>query len=467
VRDSISLLTLAFFVPVAAGAVGCVSNEYVIPHDELVRVASLPPAIRGARIHAVQSLGGREGDPVEPPALFAPAASPDAAESASGTWAAGDEAATSAASANDVGAGESDMDVDSDTDDDSDSFPRVDLRVDGGAGASHVGPGGRVGPHGPSGPRTLRVGEGSWVGPPPPRLAAGRVLTTGGQTPERTVRNGGHAPSTGSIRAGGVYRGGAGSSSGIHLSGGGGGGGDGGAEMLVVLAVVMVAVATFAMIGLAASEGARFDGYVETSPDQPIHLESSSGAHLTVPLADLTVRQVAGAVEAKIMDDEGPGLRLLEHHLDRRGFAFKLDFGGVAFERESSTQSYSGLTSHIQLGYFFTPAIGVLATAGLGLADDGIGATLSRHEFGLEVQALPFGVGPLHIGAYANGGLAVIGSTAGAGSAASGRGGGGGALLEVDVTGRMALTVRGGASLARFDGGWSPATTLTAGLALY
>src|SRR5213076_1973738 len=51
---STSLLTLAFFAPVAAG---CLSHEYVIPKSELVRIASLPADVRGARVHAVQALG--------------------------------------------------------------------------------------------------------------------------------------------------------------------------------------------------------------------------------------------------------------------------------------------------------------------------------------------------------------------------------------------------------------------------
>jgi len=61
VRAAVSLLTLAFFAPVAAG---CISNEYVIPNEELNRLVSTPPELRGQHVHIVQDLGSRRTDPV-------------------------------------------------------------------------------------------------------------------------------------------------------------------------------------------------------------------------------------------------------------------------------------------------------------------------------------------------------------------------------------------------------------------
>ena len=100
-------------------------------------------------------------------------------------------------------------------------------------------------------------------------------------------------------------------------------------------------------------------------------------------------------------------------------------------------------------------------------AGDGLGDILTRHALFLELQSLPLALGPLHVGGYANGGVALAATTAGTGSAESGPAFGGGALIELDITGRMALTLRAGASAARFDTGWSPAATLTGGLAIY
>ena len=55
-------------------------------------------------------------------------------------------------------------------------------------------------------------------------------------------------------------------------------------------------------------------------------------------------------------------------------------------------------------------------------------------------------------------------TTAGTGAAEYGSAFGGGALVELDLTGRMALTLRAGGDLAHFDDGWSPAATVTGGL---
>jgi len=428
VRDAISLLTLAFFAPVAAGAAGCVSNEYVIPHDELVHLASVPPETRGARVHAIQAIGERRSEAIEPPARFVTAPLP---EEAPGGGADGEVRVPA-----DEGSRDAD-DAPRIVGDVGDSVvPDLHVQVDGVVRGGTDGRATRVGPRSP----LARAGTGSWVGPGASR-APNAAPTTRGSALPRVARS-----------SGGGWSGGAGNDPG---------------EALVILAVVVVAVAALAMIGLMASEGARFDGHVEMSPDQPVHLEYESGARVVVPLGAITGAQAASTATARVMDDEGPGLRLLDQHLDRRGFTFKLDFGTLAFQPDTSNQTFSGLTSHVQVGYFITPHVGLLATAGLGGADDGLSATLTRHELGLELQAFPLALGPAHLGVYANGGLAVLGTTAADGTTATGKAAGGGLLVELDVSGRMALTLRAGADLARFDGGWSPAGTVAAGVAMY
>src|SRR5262245_18519550 len=58
------LVAAALFVQVTSG---CLSNEYVIPQDELQRVAALPPDARGAHVRVVQDLGDRRDEAIEPP----------------------------------------------------------------------------------------------------------------------------------------------------------------------------------------------------------------------------------------------------------------------------------------------------------------------------------------------------------------------------------------------------------------
>src|SRR3954470_21951156 len=55
-RTAVSLLTLAFFAPIATG---CISNEYVIPREELYRLTTIPPDVRGQQVHVIQDLGSR------------------------------------------------------------------------------------------------------------------------------------------------------------------------------------------------------------------------------------------------------------------------------------------------------------------------------------------------------------------------------------------------------------------------
>src|SRR5207248_6470896 len=63
----VSVVTLAAFLPLAGG---CTSNEYVIPHEELARLAATPAPQRGARVRVLQQLGERRNDPV--PAVVVP-----------------------------------------------------------------------------------------------------------------------------------------------------------------------------------------------------------------------------------------------------------------------------------------------------------------------------------------------------------------------------------------------------------
>jgi hypothetical protein len=165
------------------------------------------------------------------------------------------------------------------------------------------------------------------------------------------------------------------------------------------------------------------------------------------------------------MDDEGFGIRRVKTVLDRRGFAFKLDIGTSSFRRgDLSTSATAG---NIELGGFITPAFGIFVGTTLSGVTDGLGDILTRHAFFLELQSLPLALGRLHIGGYGNGGFALLASTGASGTAESGPAFGGGALMELDLTGRLALTLRAGANAAQFPTGWSPAAMVMGGLAIY
>lgn len=226
---------------------------------------------------------------------------------------------------------------------------------------------------------------------------------------------------------------------------------------------MIAAVAVFTAVGLVASEGIRFDGLVAMSPEQPLHLRDARGAEKVVPLRELSLDDAAVATHAVVMDDEGYGLRLLDRApLDRRGLAFKVELGTSAFRFQHT--DLVGLASHIQLGGFPTPRLGLLIDVGLSGGSTPFDETIARHSLGLEAQFFPARLGPLHFGVGAMGGIAVAADDL---TSREGPVVGGGLLAEIELTTRLALTLRAGWNAARFEGVWSSAFTATAGVAVY
>jgi uncharacterized membrane protein YgcG len=424
---AVTLLTLASFFPLAAG---CVSNQYVIPRDELMRQAQLPIAARGQRVRVVQDLGNRRGDPVPPTDPSPPLVEPQPIV-------------------------EPPPDTRGDPSADSDVDTNANLQIDVGNGSSSdEGRAPRRMPA-PDRPSPARA-SGGW------HPAGSTASTAGGHV------GGWHGGAGGAhVGSGG---GGAGAHVGgsAHLGGGGGHGGGGGGgsvgDALVVLAVVAIVIGVAIGVGYAGGEALRFDGYAQMAPEQPVHLQDGFGQKRELPLAALSPADVAETVEAKVMDDEGYGIDRLDRvPLDRRGLTFKLDSGETTFGLGPA--SFYGPTATMQLGYFFTRQVGLLMNVALGGSTDDQGMIVTRHTFNLELQDLPLANGRWHAGWYADAGLALAGLTSS--NLASGPAAGGGALVEMDLTSRMALTLRAGANLARIDQAWSPAGSLAVGVALY
>jgi hypothetical protein len=412
------LIASALFVQVTSG---CLSNEYVIPRSELQRLASLPPETRGEHVRAVQEVGDRRSDALEP--APAPPAPPPPGPDA--YYAEGDADA------------------------------RVDLRVDGDCCG---GGGGRA-----SGGSTARAGSGpgGWRGTSAPSSSGGggwhgTPASSGGFHGTPAASGGGHGGGGGGAHGGG----------GGGFNFGGGGGGNDAAAVLVVAAVVLVCLAVGATVALAAGEGTRFDGAIAVAPGQPIYVKDFGGHVTEVSLAELSPALAAAAVEAKVMDDEGYGLRRLDRApLDRRGGAFRLELGTSMFTYGQS--QVTGPAAHIQLGVFPARSVGLLADIGLSGGSDSTdpaAGTIVRHSLALELDVLPFTLGRLHAGAFGKGGEAIA---AGSGGYEAGPIAGGGGLVEVELTSRMALTMRAGANTAWLPSGISSAATFTGGISIY
>jgi len=273
---------------------------------------------------------------------------------------------------------------------------------------------------------------------------------------------GARAPSSGGTSSTGPRGLGGGGGGHFNFGGGGGGGGDD----LAVFAIIVVAVAIMAAAGLAVTEGLRYDGFVQLHPEQPVHLKGTAGNQRTLPLAALTPADVAVSEEALVMDNEAFGFRF-DHRraLDRKGFAFKVDFGSL--DSLCGCYSAAGLASNIQLGYFPHHRFGLLGTLTLGGGTSALNQTFQRHSANIEAQFFPLQVWRLHLGGFGHGGMQVARDELGT---RTGPAWGGGAILEFALTTRLALTGRMDYTLARTapDGqSWAGSTTLTGGLAIY
>lgn len=412
---------LSFTALVAGG--GCVSNEYRISRDELRRLAQTPLETRGTDVRVLQDVGSRRGPEITPPTEqeLRQAWEPvyDDQIPLSDPAEGGDDGAV----------GDIHLDLNSGT------RPRTGVHARG------------LHPH--------LTGTSGNVGPSP-----GGGLVRGGPV-------GGGSHSHGGGGSGNFFSGGGG--------GGGGGGGDA-AAALVVVAVLAVVVAAGVAIGLVASEGTRFQGKAAIAPRQTIYIDHDNGQLSEVELERLSAADLVHATGAVVKDDEGWGVvQGPRDRLDRRGGAFGLELGAAAFNLGGARGV--GPAAEIQVGGFFRPRWGLMLDVGVSggeLALGGVGSAaataadantlVTRHHLALELQAYPASLGPLHFGLFGRAGGALVGSSAGV------QGGplaGGGVLVQVELTSRLALVLRGGLDTAHMNGSWSTAGVATAGVAIY
>jgi hypothetical protein len=405
--------SLALLSAIAVAGAGCLSHEYRLSTAELTRLAASPPETRATKMRAVQKLGVRRAPALDPSAPPPPPA-----------WG---------------------------------QTPPPEYGPDpyyGGEDHVQVAVGGEVYiPVGGSSRGYRSYPSGPVKAPP-----ASARPTPGGQPvaarPAGSWRGPGKPPPAASEGGGGGV-----------LPGVGGGSGGGGKDDLIVYAVVAIAVASLAAVGLAVTEGMRFDGDVAASPGQLVYLQSPGGAERAVPIANLTPADLAGVNSGILRDDEGWGLvQLARAPLDRQGFAFKVDVG--ATQADLDRDLLSGLASHIQLGYFPHHRLGILGGVSLAVGQGGPQRQFARHALALETQFFPLSWQRLHLGAAAHVGSGVIRQASGDVDGALTAGAGG--LLEIALTTRLALHARADFSASRVaPDRWSSARSVSFGLAVY
>jgi hypothetical protein len=233
-------------------------------------------------------------------------------------------------------------------------------------------------------------------------------------------------------------------------SGGGKGGGVGGlADMKSDEAWVIFVIAATAAIFLAATEGARYDGWVRLHPMHPVHLWGPGG-YAVMPLAHIDPATAAWAERAVVRDSEGPWDPLGRAPLDRAGWTYTVLLG-AATSTSADESTGAGTSGRVQLGYFPAHQFGLQLDWGFSVRDNAVGETLFDNRLGLEATVAPFDAGRLHAGVY--GGIALASRFED--GVRDGRDDdtalSGGAILQLGWTTRLAVTGRFGVSRAYGD----------------
>jgi hypothetical protein len=229
-----------------------------------------------------------------------------------------------------------------------------------------------------------------------------------------------------------------------------------------------VAAAIVVGVGLAVSEGARYDGWVAVHPQHPLHVIGSGGRHRILPLDQLTPAAVEGDERVVLVGHEGAGTWLRGHApLNRQGLAYQFG-GGFGDTQLWNNEIASGGGAELALGGFVTPWLGVLGR-GRVLSGQSADTDFIAVRGGIEVQALPIDLQWFHLGGYLGTGVewAQAGDGAGAVLDESRTVWSAGGMAEFTWRTRLAVYVRYGLDRARLsrEALWTPG--LSIGLSIY
>ncbi len=208
------------------------------------------------------------------------------------------------------------------------------------------------------------------------------------------------------------------------------------AEAYVILAAI-------AAVGLAFTEGARYDGWVRLHPMHPVHLWGPNNEYTWRPLAQIDPQTAAWARKAIVRPQEGPWMELGRAPLNRVGLTYAMTLGYSELPSELGNQE-QGFLSHISFGFFPQQTFGVLFDIGLGWGRNDLGNAIVDSRYALELDFLPLAAGKLHAGVYGQAGIAGRFEDGVADAADRGTILGGGAMAQLELTTRLALTLRGG-----------------------
>ncbi len=202
-------------------------------------------------------------------------------------------------------------------------------------------------------------------------------------------------------------------------------------------------VAVAAAIGLAVTEGMRYDGWVKLHPMHPIHLYGWNGEYTWVPLAQLDPQTASWAARAYVREGEGPWTALERAPLDRVGFTYSVLLGTSDFPARTG-EDPPGFMGHIQLGVFLSQEVGLLWDTANGWTKNNLDQTVFESRNALELDLLPFSAGKIHGGGFGQIGYGYRIEDGYHGSDDESYFYGFGGILQLELTTRLALTGRFG-----------------------
>ncbi|MFT5356486.1 MAG: hypothetical protein ACI9KE_003711 [Polyangiales bacterium] len=271
-----------------------------------------------------------------------------------------------------------------------------------------------------------------------------------------TTERGRSFVSDGSSQGQGSLRGGSGGN-----SGGGGGGGRAGGAAIAIVIVAAYAVGA-GILALAASEGARYDGWLQIDGYHRLHLyQNRPGGDrvwIGVPVMDVSPEVAAWADGAILDPSEGRLFQLERSPLNRRGFAISAHGSGSQLYAVTPERVWGGGV-RAGIGGFPIHHLGVQVITDIQAATG-----LLNVRFGGELQGFAPALGRANFGVYFEGGLlrAVRQEEDRELTEMNGYYGGG-AIFQVDLTTRLSFDMRGGF----YTGAGNVYPTFGAGLSVY
>jgi hypothetical protein len=234
-------------------------------------------------------------------------------------------------------------------------------------------------------------------------------------------------------------------------------------------AVIVVLAAIAITVSLAATEGARYDGWVAVDPNHPIHLNYDDGGKAVGWLSGLRPGDLSGLSSAYLIEDEGNGFKFIKRApLYRKGGSWKLELG-VSEVNLGNDTSGMGWAARMHLGLFASDMVGM----GLTLKYDGgdaLGGDYFNLHYGVDLHLMPLRVKTLHAGVFGGAGMGYI--VAGGGSLSDFEqhsfGYEAGGVLEWELNTRLAVSARFGTSWYHRSSGLENAGWFAlAGLSIY